>query len=122
MSYEVLFRIKDGPLFGLSFGSSRGMLLLGDWIESIPEELYPNLRALIMGEPADAGAACMEIDPALEAYPPKVEWVAETADQLGDVLDRWPDETLALISDGANTPVDWWPDEEDADEEEKGDQ
>ncbi len=104
MGYAIGFRFESGEEGGLHFGSSTDVCMLAEWVETLPVELYPNLRKLMVeGQYIDTLAGCLEVDPALESHPPDDQIIEELADCLGDLLDRWPDNTLAILDDGANT-------------------
>jgi hypothetical protein len=108
VSYEILFRTEAGEEGGLYFGSSADLAILSEWVETLPASEYGELRSLILeGGIVDTNAVVSTIDPAYEDHPPSEEIrgsVAVIADALAEILDRWPDGTLAILSDGVNLP------------------
>jgi hypothetical protein len=104
VSYEVLIKLADGQQGGYFLGSTSDLIDLSNWVASLPGDLYPQLRSLVLdGEMTDVDGAVTEIDPALETHPPEVKGVAETADRLAEILDRWPEKTAASLGDGVNS-------------------
>jgi hypothetical protein len=103
VSYEILIKIKEGPESGYYLGSTTDVTDLGKWIGTLPTDSTPGLQALILdGGAADTGSTCSEIGPALEDHDPRDQSIAETAQALEEILDRWPDGTTARLSDGVN--------------------
>ena len=95
-------------------GSGQDIVDLGKWVATLPEDIYPDLKALCdEGETLDTEALQDQIEHALDEWPPDTDGVQVLAQTIATSIEVGNEDETASFDDGANGD-----DEDDEDEDE----
>lgn len=102
MSYELsLADPKSTEVFYL--GSTSDYSDFADWVTTLPDEDYPDIRSLVEdGSFENTTTLKEQIEFALESHPPTVDGVAATAKHVMELIADGAEDETATITDGAN--------------------